>query len=162
MKDKKFCSICKTKKRVKRGTIVNFCLQCYKEKTHEYYVKNKAKRLAATKKWMKKNPEKVKGYKIISRDRLKRETFDHYGGAICNCCGEKEFYFLTLDHVRNNGAAEKRQAFGESGVKHGGGRFFHWLKRQGFPRKKDYQVLCWNCNRAKFDYKVCPHKRNTK
>lgn len=65
----------------------------------------------------------------------------------CNCCGETTYQFLCLDHI-NGGGNKQRKVVGH--------HFFHWIRKQGFPR--GYQVLCHNCNMAKGFYKVCPHK----
>ena len=78
-----------------------------------------------------------------------------YGGK-CQCpsgCPESIPEFLNLDHIRNNGTAE-RSKFGA------GSRFYRWLERQGWP-KDDYRLLCYNCNmaRAKQKDKCCPHER---
>lgn len=40
-----------------------------------------------------------------------------------------------------------------------GWNFYRWLKNNGFP-KKDFQLLCFNCNCAKGFFGMCPHKYN--
>jgi hypothetical protein len=82
--------------------------------------------------------------------RLKREVLSHYGGARCVCCGEAGLAFLTVDHVRGNGA-EHRRELGVTGFK-----FYRWLKKQDFP--PGYQVLCMGCNWAKRRQQCCPHQ----
>ncbi len=86
---------------------------------------------------------------------LRMEVFNHYGGAICKCCGETMFFALSLDHIENNGAAERRM-LREQGIS-SGIRFYSWLKRSGFP--EGYQVFCMNCNVAKYrNNGICPHE----
>jgi hypothetical protein len=87
---------------------------------------------------------------LESHAKLKRETFDRYGG-VCVCCGEKEERFLHIDHKEGHGNEHRRSIGG-----HSGGKFYRWLKRRGFP--PGYQVLCANCNLAKGFFGECPHK----
>lgn len=78
-----------------------------------------------------------------------------YGGK-CQCCGETCHNFLCFDHVRNNGAAERR-------VLKGYGVYQKLLKAGRIL--EDYQLLCHNCNASKAFYGICPHQearhRNT-
>jgi len=78
------------------------------------------------------------------------ETFEHYGGAHCLCCGENHFEFLTLDHIGGGGAEHKRQL-----AVSGGYALYRRLKKQGFP--SGLRVLCWNCNCSLGMYGYCPH-----
>jgi hypothetical protein len=85
-------------------------------------------------------------YQMTPRRRLKEAIISAYGGK-CACCGEADSRFLTVDHVQNDGAEERRQ-------------IGHWnilanIRRQGFPDR--YQLLCYNCNCAKGVYGSCPH-----
>ena len=81
-------------------------------------------------------------------------VLQHYSSPVpfCACCDEKEYQFLTIDHVDNDGA-EHRKLIGLRGR---GGNIYHWLKRNGFP--PGFQVLCYNCNCSKGFYGECPHK----
>ena len=83
--------------------------------------------------------------------RLKQEIIDAYGGK-CVCCGETIFEFLELDHRHGNGNEHRRS------LKLGGGvQFYYWVKKEGFPDL--FQLLCSNCNQAKYRYDECPHQR---
>jgi hypothetical protein len=82
--------------------------------------------------------------------KLKDEVFRAYGGYTCACCGETTPEFLQLDHVGNDGAEHRRQVGGV------GTAVFAWCKRNGFP--PGFQILCANCNYAKANYGVCPHR----
>lgn len=86
------------------------------------------------------------------RLQLKREAFDAYGGSHCACCGESHHEFLALDHIEGGGAAHRREL-----RRVRGSAFYEWLKKEGFPR--GYQVLCHNCNLAKKDAGICPHRQ---
>lgn len=85
-----------------------------------------------------------------SYDRIKVEVINHYGGK-CNCCGEEERMFLTIDHIASDGAEHRRN----NNIKSGSGTY-RWLKKNGFPR--GFQVLCYNCNSGRhINGGVCPH-----
>ena len=99
------------------------------------------------------DPEK---FRTRSREASKRrkimvraEVMAAYGGA-CKCCGEDEDAFLCIDHISNDGAAHRRETGG------GGAKTYEWLRRNGFP--EGFQVLCHNCNQAKFRLGECPHR----
>lgn len=146
----------------------------------KYREQNREKIRQRMRDWRAANRDKIKGYSKRLRDRkfaeatpeeaaqiraaeaektrklqgqIKEAVYAAYGGYICKCCGETEPMFLSIDHIENNGAAERR-----SGVYKGGGNaFYAWLKKQGFP--PGYQVLCMNCQVGKHKNKgVCPHR----
>lgn len=68
----------------------------------------------------------------------------------CKCCGEKEYKFLTIDHI--NGVSNRKH---RNEIGRGGSALYSWLVRNNFP--PGFQVLCYNCNCAKGHYGVCPH-----
>lgn len=87
--------------------------------------------------------------------KLKAETFSAYGGPVCACCGESDIRFLSLDHIHNNGADERRAMTGQNRVP--STNQYRALKKAGFP--SGYQVLCMNCNWGKrMNGGVCPHQ----
>lgn len=107
-------------------------------------------------------PNQIRCLQCIVKDRvrnkawklkLKAETMAHYGGAKCNCCGESELQFLTIDHIHGGGRKHRRQ-IGQ------GKTIYSWLKNNGYP--VGYQVLCYNCNCAKGFYGECPHETKRK
>jgi hypothetical protein len=92
-----------------------------------------------------------------ARDRERRKekkshVYEHYcqGTPRCQCCGETEIKFLSLDHVNNDGAKHRRE-LGKN-VDH----MYDWIIRNGFPPM--FQVLYFNCNYAKSAYGRCPHE----
>lgn len=88
-------------------------------------------------------------YRRWQTKRLKEEVLAHYGGK-CVCCNEAGAAFLTLDHINNDGANDRR---GRHDV---GRHFYARIKREGFPA--NLQILCFNCNFAKnHNAGVCPH-----
>lgn len=77
---------------------------------------------------------------------LREDVIAGYG-AKCTCCGESNRYFLAIDHVNNNGAAERREM--------GGATMLRRIRKANFP--PEYQLLCFNCNSAKGYFGSCPH-----
>jgi hypothetical protein len=82
------------------------------------------------------------------RAQLKLAMFEALGDC-CACCGERNPYFLTLDHIKNDGA-QHRDKYNEQQI-------YRLARREGWPRDK-YQVLCINCNFAKGHFGTCPHQ----
>lgn len=104
------------------------------------------------------SPERAKcdrcraGFRRVEQRKQRRkklQTLEMYGGE-CACCGEKNPWFLTIDHINRDGAEERRQI--------GKGRvpsYSTYLKE----KRDDLQVLCFNCNCAReHNQGVCPHK----
>ena len=140
----------------------------------DYYNNNKERRMALNTRWRKLNPDRVrasaqrhdakpetKEYKrrwaAKNREKLRarskrimfeirQRVFNGYGGK-CSCCGETERAFLSIDHVNNDGAKERRE-------KTGGYGFLSRIVKENFPPR--YQILCFNCNWAK-SHGGCPH-----
>jgi hypothetical protein len=80
--------------------------------------------------------------------KRKDEVYNAYGGYICKCCGETDAIFLTIDHVNNDGYLHRKQFKTD---------IYSWLRTNGYPA--GFQVLCWNCNRAKhYNDGICPHQ----
>ena len=87
---------------------------------------------------------------LAKYQKLKDAVFAGYGGYVCKCCGETESAFLSLDHVDNDGAADRRE-FGC------GWRFLRVVLKEGCTR--NLQVLCMNCQWGKRLCGTCPHKK---
>lgn len=81
---------------------------------------------------------------------LRTSVMAAYGGK-CNCCGETELSFLTIDHVNNDGSLEKSHERGGHGL-------YRKIIKAGFP--DIYQILCFNCNLGKYyNDGTCPHQK---
>lgn len=144
-KNKKF----QQKKCTKCGTILNaencnaydierskyICLMCLQEKNQNLYMLNRDNIRKRQQKYEQKNK-----IKIIQK----------YGEK-CVCCGESRYEFLTIDHIKNNGAEERKTT--KQGT---GGKLYRWLIKNNFPND-NYQLLCFNCNCSKGFYGYCPH-----
>lgn len=84
--------------------------------------------------------EKTRIYRVEKR----MKALLAYGGK-CACCGERREFFLTLDHVNNDGK-EHREEIGTS-------QMWWWLEKNRYP--DGFQVLCANCHLAKTKNGAC-------
>jgi hypothetical protein len=80
------------------------------------------------------------------RARATRQAVLNLLGGACACCGEAEYVFLDIDHVNDDGARERRRTASAT-----------W--RIALVEPERFQVLCRNCNWAKFQG-GCPHSRS--
>jgi hypothetical protein len=131
------------------------CKECQAAYMREYVKNNLPHRIALSKAWRVKNPERARrrdrGYTL----KLKTEVIDALGGK-CACCGESHIAFLSVDHINNDGAEHKRKLFNGKTIG-GSSTVYRDIRKQGYPRDK-FQVLCFNCNCAKAYSGTCPHK----
>jgi hypothetical protein len=73
--------------------------------------------------------------------RFTREAVLRKLGGQCVCCGEREYVFLDLDHVNNDGSKDRKKAT--------------WRLALREPHR--FQILCRNCNWGKYRG-GCPHQ----
>lgn len=93
-----------------------------------------------------KHRETTLDYRRRHAAKLRAELIEAYGGA-CECCGESQPEFLTVDHVNGRKEGERRLT---------GMKLWAYVRRLGFPRD-EFQLLCFNCNCAKGFFGECPH-----
>lgn len=90
-----------------------------------------------------------KQYHQRAVEEAKHLVYRHYGTE-CKCCGETNELFLSIDHINNDGATDRR--VGLSGL-----RFYRYLINNNFP--DTFQILCMNCNWGKrMNEGICPHE----
>jgi hypothetical protein len=120
-----------------------------KEHSHNYYETNKTKILNRSNEHIKDvNFSVIAMYSNFETEKLVQ--------PICACCGETELDFLTIDHINNDGA-EQRRKIGNNVL--GGWALSLWIIKNNFP--DDLQVLCGNCQLGKRrNNGVCTHKIN--
>lgn len=155
----KICRDCRIPKPLsefylKLGYYASACKECDKARTRNWYQEIKddsgfiEKNNARAAMWNRENKEK-RNKKLREYHRhLKMEVILAYGGK-CACCGESNFYFLTLDHINDDGAGHRKEV---------STRMYVWARANGYP--ESLQVLCYNCNCAKAfsGFGQCPHK----
>lgn len=131
------------------------CHECYKQRHRSYYrikpdeYKERANRrrqeLLGDPAFLAKKSRYNKQWNVGNRDIV----LNHYG-AVCKCCEEAEYRFLTIDHIDENGK-EMRKIHGS------GNSFYRWIIKNDFPN--DLQVLCFNCNIGRsLNGGKCPHE----
>jgi hypothetical protein len=128
------------KARTDRLKAEGLCIECGKEPAVEWQMCTtcKPKRQQAVKK---------------SNLKLREQALQAYGGYFCACCKcEYHPQFLQLDHINNDGAAQRREL-----KITGGTAFYKYLRDNNYPG--GIQVLCANCNAAKGFYGECPHQK---
>ncbi len=113
------------------------CKPCRKARDKQRYIDRK---------------EIIREQQRIYDPEIKKKIIEAYGGK-CTCCGESALEFLTIDHINNDGAADRKQ-----NNKKSGGKLYRWLIKNNFP-KENYQLLCYNCNCAKGFFGYCPHNK---
>ncbi len=97
--------------------------------------------------------EVMKEFTKISKDQLQ-----------CQCC-KKLFlpHFLNIDHIHGRKEIINEKPLLAIGYneRRSGKQLLAWIKKNLDAKiiYKHFQVLCWNCNIAKFLYKTCPHQR---
>jgi hypothetical protein len=117
------------------------------------WVKTNKKHLQKINKdWRNDNKEKLTADKRDYWNNIRNEVIDAYGGN-CQCCGESDKRFLTLEHVYGR----KNHGRSATGKRITGKKAMAEVKRLGFPKDK-FQILCFNCNCAKGIYGKCPHQ----
>ena len=112
-----------------------------KEYNHEYYIYNKNDIVNKQKKYKQTEDgkEAVKRANKNYRLKLLTNAIDHYsdGKMLCNCCGETNLEFLSLD--------------GNASL-----TFLKKLEALEYPH--GYEVLCMNCDWGiSQNDSMCPH-----
>jgi hypothetical protein len=72
-----------------------------------------------------------------SQQKLKIDAMNCLGGVICNSCGSSDIRYLQVDHI-NGGGGKELEKISTSGV--------YKKIRDNSLCRKEYQVLCANCN----------------
>ena len=133
-------------------------------KRKEYYQNNREQISEYQKEYRKKNkpdkkrirdPEKRKVYSKRARTKLWLDAIAFFGP--CACCGESTREFLSVDHINGNGGEHRRK----EGRAARGFEILKTLRMAGWPEesKKEYRLLCHNCNQAIGHFGYCPHQK---
>lgn len=129
------------------------CSDCFRlketKRKSQWRAQNRVTDRARTSRWNRNHREKVAAAKKRQSHTLRASVINAYGG-ICACrgCRISVTEFLSIDHIDNTGAKHRRQLGNTQAV-------YRWLKNHRFP-KKNFQLLCRNCNMGKSEHGVCP------
>lgn len=110
--------------------------------------------------WSKNNIEGRKAAYRKYSHKLKMDVLTAYckGEPFCQCCGDKHIEFLSLDHKNGDGAKQRRELNSENPKSQFSNKaVYRWARQNNYP--DTLQVLCHNCNRARYIYGECPHER---
>jgi hypothetical protein len=133
-----------------RQTLCRKCYNARSLKSKDRTPETRAIRLARLRTYGQANRARITELSRIRARKLRELVVAKYGGA-CACCGESEQRFLTIDHVNNDGHAE-RLALANNSV-----RLTYKLHKM--PRSDRYQLLCFNCNCGRaLNKTICPHE----
>jgi len=129
--------------------------------------KAKTKAYKQTENWNETQKKYVQSEKGHQGRRLK--VLQHYSKSLsnsdipcCRCCGENfHIDFLALDHITGRKEMDSEPELKKLGYssKIRAGTLTKWIIDNNYP--DGFQILCNNCNQAKFQSKnnTCPHKR---
>lgn len=125
------------------------CKVCGNARTRSYNCNRKDKIAAINARTRKRlGPD----YWRRKHQALKLGMIAAYGGR-CECCGESEPTFLSLDHV-NGGGGKHRMSTGNA-------RVIRNLRDAGWPRVTEdgeFRLLCMNCQFGYMHGRTCPHQ----
>ena len=126
------------------------CWTCYeKQRSPESIEKRRLNTIKRSIKWQKLNRNHLNIWRKAHRFKIKQAVIEKYGGK-CNCCGELNIGFLTMDHINTDGAARKKENVSEVNI-------FEHLNNK-LVDLETYQVLCYNCNCGRYiNNGICPH-----
>lgn len=97
--------------------------------------------------------------KEMNRDRERANRDLVYGayGNQCVCCGETNPFFLSIDHVNNDGNKHRRTKLRKDGTPgYSNTYLYREIIKNNYPDA--YQLLCMNCNMGKQrNGGICPH-----
>ena len=127
-------------------------IEKYKQSQRKYVKRNRKEINRKRNEYYWKNRDEQRKKQTIYQRKMYAETrellLDKFGRE-CKCCKLNIPELLTLDHIKNNGAEERRK-FKNNNIK----LKQHVIK---FGSKKDYRILCHNCNWAFANYGKCFH-----
>lgn len=123
------------------GRIKVFCDKCIAED----------RRIRAAKNYRENWSQRAEYVKRKHAER-RAKVFERLGGK-CECCGESDQAFLTIDHINGDGADQRRKHTGQQNI-------YTWLVGNKFP--PGFRILCANCNHgARLNAGICPHQNGS-
>lgn len=128
------------------------------EYQRQYRESNKEKLKANAKERIIKRTEYVRKKDAARRRELSKDAKTRIFAALgdkCYCCGLDDPRFLTIDHINNDGMAERKP----NGKQRNAYVILLDILKAGVPKDR-YQLACYNCNCARHytKDKICPHR----
>jgi hypothetical protein len=126
------------------------------------YHYNRKYRQKYFKKWREENKEHTAKYRRKHRKELNKwnqaynarqraKVYEHYGNE-CSCCGEKEWLFLSIDHIKGGGTRHWNSLNIKTMA-----QVYTWIIKHKYP--KSLRLMCFNCNCGRYrNGGICPHK----
>ena len=162
--NKQICPRCKQEKdsvyfytnehhRSKKSKLSSYCKECTREYSREWNIKRRIRLKISPKFNGTKEEQKQRNREARNRynKKLRLLIFNYYSNnkLECACCGEKEYGFLSLDHINGGGNTHRKEiGFGT--------QLYCWIIKNNYP--PIFQILCYNCNLSKGFLGECPHK----
>lgn len=115
------------------------CRLCIKEVTIINYNKNFPRASKYRRVYYKKNKDSINDRHRKNRHMQLEEVFNKLGNK-CARCGLLDKRVLSIDHMNGNGGHERR-LYGGSYKK-----YYEKILESITKNKKEYQLLCLNCN----------------
>ena len=102
-----------------------------------------------------KKPQQYRAAQKRERQKLRLEVLSHYskGTPTCDCCGDTNYEFLALDHIKGGGNKHRKSLGGSSAYK-----VYRFARQNNYPDM--FRVLCHNCNFSYGHYGYCPHQKD--
>jgi len=97
-----------------------------------------------------KNKSAVSTRNIRKKRKSEVLVFYSKGKLCCKCCKFNNILALSIDHISGREKSNHSRNLSSD-------KLYQVLKKQEFP--SGYQVLCQNCNLAKSNKGICPHKK---
>jgi hypothetical protein len=107
----------------------NECLECCRARNRAYAREYRLRPEVQARVYEWRTADERKAYQRVKYRDLKEEVIEEYGGC-CNCCGEPNLAFLTIDHIFNDGANHR----GEGRAVQGAFRFTERSSAKDFRR----------------------------
>lgn len=120
------------------------CPDCKRELDFSFFYRRNGSR---SKEVISKCKDCHREYYRLATIKRKQDIVNMYGGK-CECCGDTNIEFLTIDHIHSNGYIERKRIYGRE--------FYKELLSLG-SKREDLRLLCMNCNFSIAKYGYCPH-----
>lgn len=133
-----------------------YCVDCLRKRDKVYYETHKLDILRKKKIYNRLNASKIAARMKKKQSKDKMLVIKHYDGE-CECCGERNIGFLTIDHANNDGNKHRKELRAAGVHRPSGHKFYLWTIKNHYPAY--LRVQCFNCNCGRnVNGGVCPHK----